>query len=82
MRFGENVSVQSANDAESDHEQKQLPVQHLVQAAAPQEQQFGESSAGRRRHLVLVADCHRADDNANVSPSASSALRKIIIYGR
>lgn len=47
----ENVPVQAADDYERGHEQQQFPVKHLVQAAAPQEQQLGESRAAGRRHL-------------------------------
>lgn len=56
---GERVPVQGADDDESHHEQQQFPVQYLVQTSPPQEQQFGESRAARRRHLGLVADGHR-----------------------
>jgi len=59
LRVGERVPVQSADDDERDHEQQQFPVQYLVQTTPPQEQQFGESRAARRRHLGLVADGHR-----------------------
>lgn len=60
LMVGEEVPVHGADEDERDHEQQQLPVQHLVQAAPPQEQQFGEPRAAGRRHLVLVADRHGA----------------------
>lgn len=71
LRFGQRVPVQRADDDEHDHEQQQLPVQHLVQAAAPQEQQLGEAPAAGRRYPGLVADRHRGTGGWRTRAGAS-----------
>lgn len=59
LRVVENVPIHGAEKAERQHEQQQFPMQHLVQASSPQEQQFSEPGAAGRWHFGLVADRHR-----------------------
>ena len=54
----EQVAVDDAEGAEQEQEEQEFAVDEFVEAASPLAEETRESAAGRRGHLVLVADRH------------------------